>query len=122
MVKEYDEGQKGAAWLAIVPTGKGEAPLSCTRSHVPDEMVIGWWGYFKGAKTNLAFFNAPDGQDGGMPFAVFDSRTGKKIFEDVAYDTGFVKRQVEVSPFDSLLVGSAQDRSIAGPVACWPID
>lgn len=111
MVKEYDEGQKSAEWLAIVPTGNGAA-ASCTRSHAPDEMVIDWWGYFEGAKMNLVFFNAPDGQDGGMPFAVFDSRSGKKIFEDVAYDSGFVLRQLDVSPFDRLRVSRGQDGSV----------
>jgi hypothetical protein len=113
MVKEFDEGQKGAEWLAIVPTGKAEAALSCTRSHAPDEVVIEWWGYFKAAKTNLVFFHAPDGQDGGMPFAVFDSRTGKKIFADVAFDSDFLKTQVEVSPFNSLRVSGAQDGAIS---------
>lgn len=113
MVKEYDEGQKGAEWLAIVPAGKGGAALSCTRSHAPDEMIIEWWGYFKAAKTNLVFFNAADGQDGGMPFGVFDSRTGKKIFEDVAYDSGFVNTRVEVSPFNSIRVNRAPDGSIS---------
>lgn len=112
MVKEYDEGQKGAEWLAIVPIANGAAP-SCTRSHAPDEMVIDWWGYFEGAKMNLVFFNAPDGQDGGMPFAVFDSRNGKKIFEDVAYDSGFVLRQLDVSPFDRLRITHAHDGFIS---------
>lgn len=112
MVKEYDEGQKGAEWLAIVPTRKGGAAPSCTRSHAPDEMVIEWWGYFEGVKVNLVFFSAADGLDGGMPFAVFDSTSGKKIFEDVAYDSGFVLRQLDVSPFDRLRVSRGQDGSV----------
>ena len=103
MVKEYDEGQKGAEWLSIVRSSKA-ATLLCTRSHAPDEVVIDWSGYFEGAKANLVFIHAPDGQDGGMPFAVFDSRAGKKIFEDVAYDSSFINRRFAVSPFNKLRV------------------
>src|SRR5580692_10672012 len=39
MVKEYDTGQEGAEWLAIVPTKKGVA-LACGRSHASGERVI----------------------------------------------------------------------------------
>jgi hypothetical protein len=31
------------------------------------------------------FFNADDGTNRGLPFAVYDSRTGKRIFEDSAF-------------------------------------
>lgn len=36
MVKQYDEGQKSAEWLAIVPTEKGAASR-CIRSHAVGE-------------------------------------------------------------------------------------
>ncbi len=108
MVNEYDEGQKGATWLRIVPISNGSM-LSCTRSHHPDEKAIDWFGYFEAVKANLVFFNGADGQDGGMPFAVFDSRTGKKIFEDLAYDSSFVNMRVEVSQFNKLRVGGSKD-------------
>lgn len=86
MVKEVDLGEKGADKLAIVPIPKGVVPR-CTRARSKDEKVVNpddWSGYFKGVKNNLVFFDADDGVNGGMGFAVYDSNTGRKIFEDVA--------------------------------------
>src|SRR5215470_2119022 len=63
MVKEYDEGEKGAEWMAIVPRSTGNSDR-CTRSHVSSERLIGgkdWSGYFKGVKRNFVFFDASDG-------------------------------------------------------------
>jgi len=111
IVKEYDEGEKGAEWLAIAPIGDMKAP-ECSRSHVPSEKVIEgreWSGYFKGARGNLVFFTGDDGYNGGMPFAVYDSRTGKKLFDDVAYDSSFVNKGVPDSPFNRLRVSGPHD-------------
>lgn len=86
MVKEVDLGQKGADRLSIVPTAKG-APLTCSRAKSKLEKVIDhkeWSGYFKGAKNGLVFFNADDGWNGGIPFAVYDAKSATKIFEDSA--------------------------------------
>ena len=85
MVKEVDLGEKGSERLAIVPAGKTAAP--CTRARTKTEKVVNpdeWSGYFKGVKSNLVFFNADDGWNGGMGFAVYDAETAKKIYEDVA--------------------------------------
>jgi hypothetical protein len=85
MVKEVDLGEKGADRLAIVPAGKTAAP--CTRARSKTEKVVNpdeWSGYFKGVKGNLVFFDADDGWNGGMGFAVYDAKTLKKIYEDVA--------------------------------------
>jgi hypothetical protein len=41
-----------------------------------------WSGYFWGVKGTVAVFKAPDGEDGGLPFAAFDVVTGRKLFED----------------------------------------
>lgn len=90
MVREYDEGQKGAEWLSFVAIKAHEQP-ECTPSHMPDEKFIGksdeseWVGYFRGVKGNFVFFVDADGLNGGLRFAVCDSRTGKKIFEDSEY-------------------------------------
>src|ERR1700730_1316208 len=84
LVKDYDMGEKGAECLAIVPTRKEVAP-ACTRSHSQGERVIvgtEWSGYFKGAKGQLVFFQGDDGYNGGLPFAIYDSGTGTKVFED----------------------------------------
>jgi hypothetical protein len=115
MVKEYDEGQKGAEWLSILPIDKGAAS-ACVRSHVPGEKVIEepeWRGYFKGAKGNLVFFNADDGMNGGFPFIVYDAKIGQKIFEDSAYDSSMWSKKAQDSPFNRLRVTSAQDGQVS---------
>lgn len=86
MVKEVDLGEKGADRLAIIPVVPGTVPR-CTRAQSRSEKVINsdeWSGYFKGVKSGLVFFDADDGVNGGLGFAVYDPRTGKKIFEDSA--------------------------------------
>jgi len=82
-VKEYDEGQKGAEWLSIVPL----AHAGCRQTHSKGENVLTreWSsGYFWGAKDRYAVFSAPDGEDGGVAFSVFDVKTGRKLFEDAS--------------------------------------
>jgi hypothetical protein len=82
-VKQYDEGQKGAEWLSIVPL----AHAGCTQTQSEGENVLTsreWSGYFWGAKDRYAVFVAPDGDDGGLPFAVFDVKTGRSLFEDAS--------------------------------------
>jgi hypothetical protein len=86
MVKEVDMGEKGADRLAIVPIIQGKI-TRCTKSQDPSEKVVkpdDWAGYFKGVKGNFVFFDADDGMNGGMPFAVYDAETVKKLFEDNA--------------------------------------
>jgi hypothetical protein len=114
MVKEYDEGQKGAEWLSIVPFEAQTAPR-CTRSHARAEKVIEepeWGGYFGGAKSNLVFFRAADGSNGGMPFVVYDAKTGTKLFEDSLYDANMWNSKAKNSSFDSLRVRNATDGQI----------
>jgi hypothetical protein len=111
MVKEYDEGEEGAAWQSIVSTRKTAVP-ACTRDAAAGERRIDlgeWSGYFKGAKGNLVFIDPSDGADGGLPFFVYDSTTGKRIFEDSARESRFWDKKVEDSPFDRLRFGSAPD-------------
>ncbi len=86
MVKEVDLGEKGADRLSILPVAK-EAPLTCTRARSKAEKVIDskeWSGYFKGVKNNFVFFDADDGANGGLGFAIYDAKTVTKIFEDSA--------------------------------------
>jgi hypothetical protein len=33
-------------------------------------------------KDTVVFFDAADGEDGGMPFVAFDVGAGRKLFED----------------------------------------
>jgi hypothetical protein len=86
MVKEVDSGEKGAERLAIVPTDKSK-DHTCSRLRDPGEREINsdeWTGYFKGVKGDLVFFDADDGWNGGMGFVVYNAKTMKKIYEDVA--------------------------------------
>jgi hypothetical protein len=111
VVMEHDEGQKGAEWLAIVPIQNGAAP-KCIQPVGQGEKIIEageWSGYFKGVKENLVFFDAADGADGGIPFAVYDSGTGKKIFEDSAYEVKWAKKKVVDAPFNRLQVKKTSD-------------
>jgi len=108
MVKEKDDpGLKGAA-PAIVPTKKGMVP-PCTWDDALEHGFIKEGGYFQGAKGDLVFVNAPDGTDHGVPFVVYDSPTGKKIFEDSAFQPRFLGMKVEDSRFNELRISSAQD-------------
>jgi hypothetical protein len=88
MVKEYDKGDLGSEWLAIVPIRDGDVP-ACKRSHDAQEKVIRreWTGYFKGAKGRYVFFDAEDSFNGGRPFAVYDADTQSKVFDDSAADS-----------------------------------
>ena len=54
-VKEYDQGEKGAEWLSIVPSAKA----ACTRRHGKDEKLYSseWSGYFRGAKDAVVLFD-----------------------------------------------------------------
>ena len=86
MVKEVDMGEKGAERLALVPIRKHE-PHTCSRLRDVGEKDINsddWSGYFMGVKGRLVFFSADDGWNGGVGFAVFDIKSGKKVFDDVA--------------------------------------
>ena len=86
MVKQIDEGEVGAAQLSIVPSDAlDKAP--CQRANMATEKVIDardWSGYFEGAKGDYVFFNAEDGVNGGLGFAVFTT-DGKKVLDDVAH-------------------------------------
>lgn len=90
MVKEYDISQKGANWISFMRLDANGHP-ECTQSHALGEKVFAqeaspkvdeWWGYFTGVKDDFVFLRAADGDNGGIRFVVYDSRTGKKVFED----------------------------------------
>jgi hypothetical protein len=110
MVKQYDDRQKGAAWLAFVAS-RGEKP-PCAQEHPANEKVLErdaekpeWIGYFLGVKGSLVFFNSDDTDvTGGMWFAVFDAKSGKKRFEDSAYERHSEDKKGVTSPFDEIRV------------------
>jgi hypothetical protein len=121
MVKEVDLGEKGADRLAIVPR-KGK-DHTCSRLRDQGEKEINsddWTGYFKGVKGTLVFFDADDGVNGGMGFAVYDSKSAKKIFNDTALG------QLELSETPAKEIAMRYARVVKGgcivpkePSACW---
>jgi hypothetical protein len=85
MVKQIDEGEVGASQLSMIPVAGGVNP-PCQRDNLPTEKVVkpeDWSGYFKGVKGDFVFFDAEDGVNGGLGFAVFTADAGK-LFEDSA--------------------------------------
>ncbi|MFP5204514.1 MAG: hypothetical protein ACLGP3_03425 [Acidobacteriota bacterium] len=126
MVKELDRGEEGAAWFAIAPSRPGHPP-ACTRARSAAEKLIGardWCGYFAGAKSHYVFLNACGAHNAGLDFAVYDARTGRRVFEDAAVDSmaggvrfrrtaagGIVLTYARVALFDCTL---PKDKG-----ACW---
>jgi hypothetical protein len=123
MVKEVDEGEVGAAQLSIVPSAAGGAKPACQRANVAAEKIVdpsAWEGYFKGVKGDYVFFDASDGVNGALGFAIIGAADARKILEDTA-----------LGAFDSLaLAGSTMTmrykRSVAGDcsvphdgASCW---
>lgn len=85
MVKQIDEGEPGAAQLSILASDAAHKP-ACQRANLAAEKVLDakdWSGYFKGVKGDYVFFDADDGVNGALGFAVF-AADGKKLFEDSA--------------------------------------
>lgn len=87
MVKEVDLGEVGAEKLAVLPEG-----AKCQRDDAAEKAVSDpVAGYFLGAKGTLAFFQAADGFNGGMPFVVIDTSSMKKLFDDSFEGADFEK-------------------------------
>jgi hypothetical protein len=86
LVKEYAPYGIGTDWLSILRS-RDKLP-ACKRSHEPGERIIKypeWDGFFKGVKDNLVFFDEAEPVDGSYSFVIYDSVTGKRLFEDSAY-------------------------------------
>lgn len=121
MVKQIDAGEVGASQLSIVPASGPSTP-ACQRKNVPTEKVVStddWGGYFKGVKGDYVFFDAEDGVNGAMGFAVFDP-AAKKLFEDSA--SGDIRGAT--SDGDGLAIlyrrSVAADCSVVkGGASCW---
>lgn len=84
MVKQIDRGEKGAAQLSMLPFSGASTP-ECKEANVSGEKVIeekDWTGYFKGVKGSYVFFDADDGVNGGLGFAIYNGTSGAKLFDD----------------------------------------
>jgi hypothetical protein len=86
LVKEYALYGIGTDWLSMLRS-RDTLP-ACKRSHEPGERIIKypeWDGFFKGVKDHLVFFDDANPFNGGYAFVIYDSVTGRKLFEDSAY-------------------------------------
>lgn len=117
MVKQLtNDWNKGALFLSFLRFD--QARPACVKEHSADEKVLGsqdWVGYFRGVvKGDLVFFDADDGQDGGMPFAVYDSKTQEKVFQDNAYYAGMWNPKLRPQPsrFNDIRVRTTHDGNV----------
>jgi hypothetical protein len=72
VIKQVDYGEVGADRLALLPVLSRNA-TQCHEDREALEYVIPpdtWSGYFRGVKADYAFFDAPDGINGGLGFMV----------------------------------------------------
>jgi hypothetical protein len=115
MVKEYDISQKGAEWISFIRIAANARP-ECTQSHIPGEKIFDeggeWTGYFAGVKGDFVFLRAADGSDGGIRFAVYDSRTGKKVFEDAGCLPCMYRKELLSAPFSRMRINRISDGTI----------
>ena len=115
-IKEIDLGKLGADRLSILPAGRS----ACQRDVVGERIVLAddWTGYFKGVKGDYIFFDAEDGWNDGMGFAVF-TPDARKLFEDTAKTW----KAVEATPAGLTLhyerVWEAPCSLQANESACW---
>jgi hypothetical protein len=86
VIMQVDYGEVGAERLALLPVISGNA-TPCRIDMEPYEYDIPsdrWSGYFRGAKADYAFFEAPDGTNGGLGFMVLRVYDRKQLFDDTA--------------------------------------
>ncbi len=120
-VKQIDRGEVGAEQLSIVPPGGGD-PYQCREANIGGEKVVDvkeWSGYFKGVKGNYVFFDADDGLNGGLGFAVFDASDGKKLFEDITKGLHAIKLTPAGMVLNYTRVYAAGCSLFADAAGCW---
>ncbi len=119
--KQIDRGEVGAE-LSIVPLPAGGEAYKCREAAAPSEKAVDakeWSGYFKGAKGAYIFFDASDGINGGLGFAIFSASERKKLFDDTAK----ALHAVDLAPSGLVLhytrVYDAGCSLFADPAGCW---
>jgi hypothetical protein len=86
VVKQVDFGKVGADRLALLACNVWQRDALSGRDG-SKRIVIpsdSWSGYFKGVKADFAFFEAPDGINGGLGFMVLRVYARKPLFQDTA--------------------------------------
>ncbi len=118
-VKAIDRGEVGAE-LSIVPLAGGAEAYQCREAAASGEIAISenWSGYFKGAKGTYIFFDAADGQNGGLGFAIF-SPDGKKLFDDTAKSWHAADLKPSGLALRYTRVYAAECSLYADPAGCW---
>jgi hypothetical protein len=118
-VKQIDRGEVGAERLSIIPIA-GEKP-ACAEAKAGSEIVVDsaqWGGYFKGVKGDYVFFDAADGWNGGVGFAIF-TKSGKKVFEDVGKGFHAIKLVESGIALKYRRVYGAKCSLFADSPGCW---
>lgn len=78
MVKEVDLGEVGAEKLALLA-----ANAPCERENERERVIEDdTAGYVMGVSGGFVFFRAADGWNGGLPFVVYDAKTGERLLDD----------------------------------------
>lgn len=86
VVKQIDYGELGSERLSLLPVVSGNGTPCRTASEANEHVIPSdsWSGYFKGVKSEYAFFDAPDGTNGGLGFMVMRVYGRKPLFVDTA--------------------------------------
>jgi hypothetical protein len=118
-VRQIDRGEKGAE-MFLLPLDEGRTPPECSEENAPAEKPVDEWsGYFKGFRAGYVFFDADDGWNDGVGFAVFAASSRRKIFDDVAGDI----HSIDPAPSGLVLryqrVYGAPCSLYADPTGCW---
>jgi hypothetical protein len=123
VVKQIDLGEVDAQQLSIIPKASRDSagePV-CSRSNLGNEKVVAaddWTGYFKGVKGGYVFFDAGDGWNGGLGFAVFTA-DARKVFDDAAKTWHAIALTPAGMSLRYTRVYAAKCSLLAGGAACW---
>ena len=82
-VKELDYGEHGDLAVSVTRASSGAAEPKCGRQNDPGEVALagGSGGYLIGVKEAFVYIVSTLGAD-TTPFAIYDGRTGKKLYND----------------------------------------
>lgn len=121
MVKEVYTGGPDAEQLSILPMSGNKKP-ACQRVNAAAERVVGgddWSGAFKGVKGGYVFFDAGDGWNDGLGFAVVVAESGKKLFDDVAKKMDRITLGADGISIHYIRVFGASCSLRADAAGCW---
>lgn len=121
-VKQIDLGEVGSDQLSIVPLLAGGIPYGCHKENIEGEKAADpkdWSGYYKGVKGRYVFFDADDGVNGGLGFAVYDASDGKKLFDGVSMGIHAIKLTPSGIAISYRRAYAARCSLFADAAGCW---